>query len=419
MGRLDAPDLDEALETEVEQVFHQAMTALIAHEWPVQEPYAERIAIEATIPAIERPLPYGDEVMSTAEALHEDFYFSLLEYFRHRSGRDVDDRSLQPGQIIPIIRTGEGDAQVRVTLRSLNVIDDPIRPEQDIEMAEAAPGLAQIQRELAMLPGEGFESLSREGRAVRGIYRPGLRPAVIVTAGQHANEVSGPVGAFRAVRRLLAKPEANVAFIPVENPDGYALHGRLCEIHPRHMYHAARYTALGNDLGYGPKEPEYEVGARRQAIERSQAKLHVNLHGYPAHEWTRPFTGYLPRGFEQWSLPKGFFLILRYHPSWAVTARTLIEAVTRGLSAVPGLAEFNRQQMALSTIHAGEGPYELINDTPCLLAADERYPVPLTLITEFPDETIYGEAYRFAHTVQMAAVIAAEEAFAAIMEGAA
>ena len=31
------------------------------------------------------------------------------------------------------------------------------------------------------------------------------------------------------MRRLLDKPEAHIAYIPVENPDGYALHGRLCE----------------------------------------------------------------------------------------------------------------------------------------------------------------------------------------------
>jgi hypothetical protein len=43
----------------------------------------------------------------------------------------------------------------------------------------------------------------------------------------------------------------------------------------------------------------------------------------------------------------------------------------------------------------------------------------LTLITEFPDETIYGEAYRLAHTVQMATVIAAEEAYAILMEASA
>jgi hypothetical protein len=415
-GRPDgAPDLDEPLETEIEQVFHKVMAVIAAYDWPETEPYAETLAIDVTIPGIERPLDYGDEVMSTREALHEDFYFSVLEFFKRRSGRPPEDRSVQPGQIVPDIRAGEGDAHVRVTLRSFGPPEDPVKPEQDIEIADAAPGLAQMYRELAALPGETFEGISREGRPVRGIYRAGSRPAVLVTSGQHANETSAPVGTLRAVRRLLANPDANIAYIPVENPDGYALHGRLCEGNPRHMHHAARYTSLGNDLEYGRGESFYEIGARNKALEMSGAQLHLNFHGYPAHEWTRPFTGYLPRGFELWTIPKGFFLVMRHHPSWGETARTLVEVVTTGLSAVPGLAEFNRRQIEICSIHSGGTPYEIINDVPCLITADERHPSPLTLITEFPDETIYGEAYRFAHTVQMATVIAAEEAFASIM----
>jgi hypothetical protein len=414
-GRPDgAPDLDGPLETEAETVFHRIMAVLMTHPWPAEEPYAQTIAIDVAIPGIERPLPYGDEVMSTREALHEDLYFSLLEFFKRRSGRSHEDRSLRPGQIVPDIRAGDGDAQVRVSLRAYGEPLEDVRPEQEIERAEAAPGLAQIHRELARFPGETFESASCEGRPVRGLYRRGSRPAVLVTSGQHPNETSAPVGSLRAARRLLANPEANLAYVPVENPDGYALHGRLCGANPRHMHHAARYTALGSDVEFGGGE----IGARNRALELSGAQLHINLHGYPAHEWTRPFTGYLPRGFELWSIPKGFFLIMRHHPSWAPAARTLIEAVTAGLRAVPGLAEFNRRQIDICAVHLGGTPYEIVNGVPCLITAETRHPTPLTLITEFPDETIYGEAYRFAHTVQMATVVAAEEAFAAIMESA-
>ena len=410
-----AESIDESVETDIETVFHKVMAVASGHEWPAEEPYAETLAIDVTIPGIERAVGYGDEVISTREALHEDLYFSLLEFFKRRSGRPPEDRSLQPGQIVPDIRAGEGSAHVRVELRPFGRPEDPARPEQDLENANAAPGLAQIHRELAALPGKTFAGLSREGRPVHGIYRPGSRPAVLVTGGQHANETSAPVGALRAVRRLLADPEANVALIPVENPDGYALHGRLCVANPRHMHHAARYTSLGNDLEYDRGTPTYEKGARMQALELSGAKLHVNLHGYPAHEWTRPFTGYLPRGFELWSIPKGFFLVLRHHPSWAQQARRLVEAVTKRLSTIPGLPEFNRRQVEICSIHSGGTPYEIINDVPCLLTPEERYPTPLTLITEFPDETIYGEPYRFAHTVQMTTVLAAEEAFAVMM----
>ena len=411
----DAPEIDQAIETEHEIVFRKVMHALAAHEWPAAEPYAETIAIDVVISGIERPLPYGDEVMSTREALHEDFYFSLLEFFKRRSGRPPEDRSLQPGQIVPDIRAGEGDALVTVKLARFDEPSDVARSTQDLERADAALDMAQIHRELAALSGEPFEGVSREGRPVRGLYRTGTRPAVLVSAGQHANETSGPVGALRAARHLLSDPEAHVALIAVENPDGYALHGRLCEHNPRHMHHAARYTSLGNDLEYDKGNPTYEKGARNQALALSAAQLHVNLHGYPAHEWTRPFTGYLPRGFELWTIPKGFFLIMRHHASWAGQARVLVEAVTKGLTAVPGLAEFNRRQIEVCSIHSGGAPYEIINEVPCLITEDERHPSPLTLITEFPDETIYGEAFRFAHTVQMTTVLAAEAAFAAMM----
>ncbi len=409
-------DIDEPVETEIEQVFHKVMATVAAHEWPAAEPFMETLAIDVTMPGIERALSYGDEVISTREALHEDFYFSLLEFFKRKSGRPPEDRGLQPGQIVPDIRAADGDAHVRVNLRSYGWLRDPARSEQDIETADAAPGLAQIRRELAELPGETFEGRSREGRPIHGLYRSGSRPAVLVTSGQHANETSAPVGSLRAMRRLLAKPESNIAYIPVENPDGYALHGFLCDGNPRHMHHAARYTSLGNDLEFGREDAPYEIGARQQALALSGANLHVNLHGYPAHEWTRPFTGYLPRGFELWSIPKGFFLIMRHHPEWAQTARALVEAVTKGLSVVPGLIEFNRRQIEICSIHSGGTPYEIINGIPCLITAEMRHPVPLTLITEYPDETIYGEAYRLAHTVQMATVIAAEEAYATLME---
>ncbi|MBM6595877.1 M14 family zinc carboxypeptidase [Microvirga pudoricolor] len=398
---------DAATETEHETVFHRVMETLMLHGWPETEPYAETIAIDVAIAGIERPLAYGDEVMSTREALHEDFYFSLLEFFKHKSGRPPEDRDLKPGQIVPDIRSGEGDALVRVTLRPFGHPQDPERPEQNLDTADAAPSLTQLYRELDALPGEDFGCTSCEGRAVRGKYRAGSRPAVLVTAGQHPNEVSAPVGALRAVRRLLDDAETNIAVIPVENPDGYALHGKLCEANPRHMHHAARYTSLGSDVEYNP---EIEKVARIKILETSAAKLHVNLHGYPAHEWTRPFTGYLPRGFELWTIPKGFFLVMRHHADWKVQARALVESVTKRLSAVPGLPEFNRRQIEICSLHTGGTPYEIVNDVPCLFTETDQHPVPMTLITEFPDETIYGEPYRFAHTAQMTTVLAAEEA---------
>ena len=108
--------------------------------------------------------------------------------------------------------------------------------------------------------------------------------------------------------------------------------------------------------------------------------------------------------------PKGFFLILRYHAGWQQPARTLLEAVCARLKAVPGLAEFNARQRALYEQHAGPMPFELIDGIACT-QAQTTHDAPVTLVTEFPDETVHGDAFRFAHLVQMHTVLAAVQAW--------
>jgi len=233
----------------------------------------------------------------------------------------------------------------------------------------------------------------------------------MISAGQHPNETSPITGALRAAKRL-KEQGADFTISPLENPDGYALHGRLVADNPRHMHHAARYTAFGDDLEYRQDPARlYEHAIRVQAEALSKAQLHINLHGYPAHEWTRPLSGYVPRGFEMWTLPKGFFLVMRHREGWADIARALTEAVTADLARNEALMAMNARQIALYTIHAGETGFEMINGFPCYIGPDPRHRVPLTLITEYPDETIYGSAYRAAHTAQMQTVLAAHAAW--------
>ncbi len=130
---------------------------------------------------------------------------------------------------------------------------------------------------------------------------------MMISAGQHANETTGIVGALRAANRLAARKGAHFTISPQENPDGYEIHKRLCVLQPHHMHHASRYTALGDDLEYRSGESLFEKAIRVEAEALTNAKLHVNLHGYPSHEWTRPLSGYVPRSFAMWTLPKGFF----------------------------------------------------------------------------------------------------------------
>ncbi|MBB3385364.1 MULTISPECIES: M14 family metallopeptidase [unclassified Rhizobium] len=414
----DGDAAGERLATDYEQLFEETINAVTHFDWGASEPYFEELNIRVALPALDETLPVGDEVMSLREALHEDFYFSLLEFFQKKSGRPLGDRGLKPGQIVPQILPSSGDIFVRVETQPLTsrYWDGA---EQQIEAATEPVAVQQIEAELKEIGGEAFEALTRSGRTVRARYIKGRDAAVMISGGQHANETTGGAGALRAARRLAKLEGVHFTISPLENPDGYALHQRLRRDSPRHMYHAARYTALGDDLEYRTEETAgpylFEKKIRFQAESLSGARLHVNLHGYPAHEWTRPLSGYVPRNFAMWTLPKGFFLIARYHSGWAAQAEQLLDKVTRHLGAIPGLLNYNDRQIALYEIHAGETGFRIINGFPCLANIDDRHTVPMTLITEYPDETIYGDAFIAGHTAQMETVLSAYSAWQEIM----
>ena len=407
--------MDGAEATDYEQLFAGLMDTVARHPWPETEPFFERLDVRVDLPGIAQRLPLAHETVSTHEALHEDIYFSLLEFFQRHSGRAPGDRRLQPGQIVPDVRASDGAPRLRIALRGFAPQEDARESAgHDVPLAQlaSAPAAARVAREMERLGGQRFAASSRQGRSVLGLYVPGASAPVLVSGGQHANETSGIVGALRAADALQAQGDAHFALIALENPDGYALRRELAAQHPEHMLHAARYTALGDDVEYREHAPWFERDARRQALALSGAQLHLNLHGYPAHEWTRPLSGYLPQGFELWTIPKGFFLILRHHRGWAGEARSLLERVAAALAEVPGLADYNASQLALYQRHAGALPFELVHGTACAVAEVERADsAPVTLITEFPDETVLGEAFRFAHTVQMRTVLAAVRAW--------
>lgn len=408
----------ERLETDFERLFEAALQAVADHGWGDNEPYFEELNIRVTHPAEDLPLAVGDEVVSLREALHEDFYFSLLEFFQKKSGRPLGDRGLKPGQIVPEIVKSEGEVSVRIEARRLTTVFLDGR-EQEIDTASEPVAAGQLTKLLEEIGGEGFEARSRSGRILAARYVAGSDAAVMISGGQHPNETTGIVGAIRAARRLAGRKGAHFTISPLENPDGYALHQRLRADNPRHMHHAARYTALGDDLEYrtlensGSHINEKEIRFKAQDI--SGASLHVNLHGYPSHEWTRPLSGYVPRNFAMWTLPKGFFLIIRHHVDWERQAEALLDRVTRHLGAIPGLLDYNNRQIALYEIHAGETGFRIINGFPCLSSVDDRHTVPMTLITEYPDETIYGNDFITGHTAQMETVLSAYDAWQEIL----
>ncbi|GAA3997466.1 M14 family metallopeptidase [Comamonas faecalis] len=423
--RAGAADLVDAREaTDCEQAFEHAVHCIAAHAWPAQEPYFEQLQIDLHLPAGELALPWAGETVSLLEAMHEELYFSLLEHFQKRSGRAPGDRRLQPGQIVPQVHGGAAQPHMRVqTVR----FDAPAQDAQNhsswhaatdgqpLDTLDRPPSPQRIAALLQSWGGMHFGAPTRQGRRVAGLYHAGSDHPVLISGGQHANETSGVVGALRAAQALRSTSGAHFALMPLENPDGYALHHQLCRKHPHHMHHAARYSALGDDIEYRETPPLLERLARQQALALSGAQLHVNLHGYPAHEWTRPLSGYVPRGFEAWMLPKGFFLILRCHGGWQARGRSLLLQVCERLHALlPALQDFNARQRALYERHAGPLPFEVIAGIACM-QVQTAHDAPVTLISEFPDETVDGEDFVFAHTVQMHTVLAAVQVWQKVM----
>lgn len=411
----DGRERDEPLSTEIEQMFAAAVAA--AAEWPERAAGAppEQLRLAATLPWPDQPLGLDDEAIRLAEALHEDLYFSLLEVFQTRSGLALGDRTLQPGQIAPAVTIAPGAPTMRVSMRALDAAEST-GDAVDMADPQEPPPPAQIAAELGKVGGAAFAATATSGRPVWARHREGSDAAVMISGGQHANEPSGIVGALRAAQALAARPEAHFTVHPLENPDGYALYRELIALSPGQMLHGARYTALGDDLEYRRTEPRFESAIRDEALRRARPNFHINLHGYPAHEWCRPFTGYIPRGFAQWMLPRGFFFIVRHHPAWGGAAERLIHAVTKRVAAaLPEVLALTERQRAASAPHAGETGFRVVNGFCCSISVDEAMAVPLKLTTEYPDESLRGPAFALACAAQAEATLAAYDAYQKIV----
>src|SRR5690606_15311595 len=180
-----------------------------------------------------------------------------------------------------------------------------------LDTATAPLSAEQIASELAAIGGKSFTATARSGRQVKATHVAGCDIPIMISGGQHANETTGVVGALRAAKFLAKRPVAHFTIAtlgevralraakfrtkrpgahsplaPSENAEGYALHQRLRQDNPRHMSHAARYTALGDDLEYRSAENAgpylFEKAIRTAAQAMTSARLHVNLHGYPS-----------------------------------------------------------------------------------------------------------------------------------------
>ena len=405
-----------ALMTDYEHVYDDVCTYL--QETPLiplnssepEGPFFNQLNVRVTAPFQDQVLSVGNEAISLAEALHEEIYFTAMEIFQHRLGLPPLSRELQPGQIVPRICKGES-----ITL-SISVDQDDLTLDHDqagcpvLSQATHWLSLSQVRTFLMQVEGQSIQVSSRQGRIVEGVLvekSDAKASAMLAISGaQHANESSGVVGALRAAQELQKREDISFTVCPVENVDGYALYHSLCQDNANYMHHAARYTSGGNDLTHGGEK--FESAIRQHAYKLLPARVHVNLHGYPAHEWTRPLSGYIPAGFSRWTIPKGFFLICDYEDeSHLALAKRVLDVALCALYEFPEMMSINRRMLRTYASAVGSLDLEIYRDCiPYTLTQCSRSPYAISLITEAPDESIYGEDFRIAHEAQYRVVMA-------------
>ncbi len=151
-----------------------------------------------------------------------------------------------------------------------------------------------------------------------------LRPTLLLSGRQHANEVSSTSHILR-LGELLATDSAyaqllkkvNVVLHPITNADGARLAVEMQERNPDFMLHAGYLGALGVDVvaGQDSDDPIYpESKVRPRLWETWLPDVYINMHGYPTHEWVQYFAGYSAwvrsrnGGQRDWWSPRGWFI---------------------------------------------------------------------------------------------------------------
>ncbi|MDX2388250.1 hypothetical protein GHK29_02205 [Sinorhizobium medicae] len=86
----------ERRETDFEALFEAAIQAITLHDWGQRSPFFEELNIRVRLPHAEQPLEVGEETISMLEAMHEDLFFSLNEFFqtfKRNAEREIGERS--------------------------------------------------------------------------------------------------------------------------------------------------------------------------------------------------------------------------------------------------------------------------------------------------------------------------------------
>ena len=277
----------------------------------------------------------------------------------------------------------------------------------------------EIARSLQNRPIYAVEVFKETGRVSIPRLRM-ARPTVLFNARHHANEVSSTNATLAFIEWLASEEggalleKANVVFLPLENVDGVATFESLYREGCCDILHAARYNALGAEFypEYFNHPPAFpEALAKQRLWHRWLPQLMADLHGVPGHEWCQPYSGYLPKNFEEFWIPRAFvyvhlpFVEDDAHPMYK-TNMELAETLRCSVAKEEDLVAANRDITALYQRYAREPEPEIfppaesteLTVLPMLGRARhvnfaDRFPeiTRSEVIVEVPDEVAHGE----------------------------
>ncbi len=194
-----------------------------------------------------------------------------------------------------------------------------------------------------------------------------MKPTIVYSARQHANEVSSTSHVLRMAELLLTDPayreklnKVNVVIHPITNADGAQLAFDLQKINPTYMLHAGYLGALGVDVtsAQWDNDPMYPESGIRPKIWRTWLPdIFLNPHGYPSHEWVQMFSEYAAwvrtRSVETrdywtmrgWWMPGFAWLDDARYPRHKDEQMKLLEKITEYAKQAPGYRRAQRARL--------------------------------------------------------------------------
>ncbi len=192
-----------------------------------------------------------------------------------------------------------------------------------------------------------------------------LKPTVMYSGREHANEVSSTSHLLRLAELILTDPayadvldSVNVVIHPITNADGAQLEHELHQITPDHMVHAAYLGSLGvgPTAGQNEDDPIYPEAKVRPLLWNTWLPdIYMNPHGYPSHEWVQIFSEYAAWvrtratesrswwGMRGWFMPRFNYVDSPDFPDHKAAAFEIRDRITERINGIAEMRDLNRR----------------------------------------------------------------------------